>query len=268
MVFDFMKMKIGIVGLGFVGNAIHKSLDDMLCVTIDLDPSKGCSGTYQDLMDADAVFVCVPSPSNADGSCDSSILESVLENLKDYKGVIISKVTATPDVYDRLSSQYHNLVYVPEFLTAANAVNDYQQTRYFIIGGSNKVYQREAERILRSSHPDAFTVFADIKSASLTKYITNSFLATKVVFMNEMAELSANLDLDWITVARLVRLDNRIGESHMQVPGPDGLKGFGGMCFPKDTSALLQHAEQMNASLHVLKESVKKNTLLRLTKPK
>jgi len=264
----FDQAKIGIVGLGFVGGAVRDSLED-LCTLILIDPPKGLPNTYKDLAGADAVFVCVPSPMGDDGSCDTSILEDVLKNLKDYTGVIISKTTAPPTVYERLSKEYNNLVHVPEFLTAANATRDYLNGEFAIIGGSVKAYQHEAERIVRISQSNVKTVIhSTAAEASLAKYSINCFLSTKVVFMNEIYNLAQSIGVDYKKVAQLIKLDTRIGNSHMQVPGPDGAYGFGGMCFPKDTSALLKYAESQGQQLNVIDAVVKKNLLLRLTEPK
>jgi len=266
MMFD--TPKIGIIGLGFVGEAVRNAYEGYTRICIDTDVSKGYVGTYKEIMDAEGIFVCVPSPENADGTANTSILENVLFNLKDYRGVVISKVTAPADAYKRLQEQYPNLVYVPEFLTAANAEIDYRNSKFAVIGGTVMAYQREAERILKYTHPVISIHFCSIEEASLVKYIINSFLATKVVFMNEMAALVEANGGSWSNVARMILQDNRIGGSHMQVPGPDGQYGFGGMCFPKDTGAIIKHAESLNVNLHVLKEAVKKNTILRLQKPK
>jgi UDPglucose 6-dehydrogenase len=260
--------KIGIIGLGLVGEAVRNAYEGYTRICIDTDVSKGYVGTYKEIMDAEGIFVCVPSPENADGTANTSILENVLFNLKDYRGVVISKVTAPADAYKRLQEQYPNLVYVPEFLTAANAEIDYRNSKFAVIGGTVMAYQREAERILKYTHPVISIHFCSIEEASLVKYIINSFLATKVVFMNEMAALVEANGGSWSNVARMILQDNRIGGSHMQVPGPDGQYGFGGMCFPKDTGAIIKHAESLNVNLHVLKEAVKKNTILRLQKPK
>jgi UDPglucose 6-dehydrogenase len=264
---------IAIIGLGFVGNAIHKSLNGWMSDdTISLiDPAKGFNTTYSDIANYDAAFVCVPSPQGADGTADTSILENVLANLKsvNFKGVIISKVTAPPAVYQRLQELYPNLVHAPEFLTAANAEKDYQNGRFSIIGGSVTAYRNEAERIIRMTQSGLNTVLhCSIQEAALAKYSINSFLATKVVFMNELAQLAEKLNCDWNTVREAVSLDRRIGSSHMQVPGPDGEYGFGGMCFPKDTSALIKCAEEAGASVSVLDTAVKTNLILRLTEPK
>jgi UDPglucose 6-dehydrogenase len=261
--------KIGIVGLGFVGSAIAESMDGIAnLVLVDKDTTKG-SHTFKDLADCEGVFVCVPTPMQDDGKCDTSILEYVLEKLKDYKGVIISKCTAPPDVYTQLNELYPNLVHSPEFLTAANAFQDYMNGKFAIIGGKISAYRREAERIIRSTQSSLEAVeHCSIAEAAVAKYTINSFLATKVVFMNEMYQVANAAGLEYKNIAKLVSLDPRIGDSHLKVPGPDGSLGFGGMCFPKDTAALLKYAESVDVNLNVLDAAVKKNTLLRLQESK
>jgi nucleotide sugar dehydrogenase len=264
--------KIGIIGLGFVGNAIYRSIEPYSYgqgALVILDPVKGHNTSYEELYECEGIFVCVPSPMKADGSCDTSILESVLLNLKNYKGVIISKVTAPPDVYQRLNDQYPNLVHAPEFLTAANAVRDYANGTFAIIGGRVKAYRDAAEMIIRLSQRNLETVkFCSIGEAALAKYAINSFLATKVIFMNELYNLANKAGLNYDVVSNLIKQDQRIGSSHMMVPGPDGQLGFGGACFPKDTEALVNYAKSVSVDLSVLITATQKNTMLRLTKPK
>lgn len=262
--------KIGIVGLGFVGGAIRDNMIDACdLILVDKDPSRG-QHTFKDLNDCEGVFIAVPSPQGADGKCDTSILEYVLEKLKDYKGVIISKCTAPPSTYEELGKRYPNLVHAPEFLTAANAVKDYANGRFAIIGGTVSAYQREAERIIRlGQHNLGQNVqFCSLGEASLAKYAINCFMSTKVIFMNELEKLADVSGLSYNKIASMVKMDDRIGKSHMQVPGPDGYYGFGGACFPKDTAALLKYAEEQGVEMAVLNAAVKKNTLLRLTEPK
>jgi len=259
--------KIGIIGLGYVGGAIYASIDwpELFLV---IDPAKGFNNTYQELAEqTDGVFVCVPSPQGDDGHCDTSILENVLSELKkvNYQGVIISKCTAPPSVYEKLNNDFPNLIHAPEFLTAANANRDYLHGKFSIIGGRVAAYQREAERIIRQTQKSLENVrYCSIGEASLAKYAINSFLATKVTFMNELWGIAVAAGLDYDTVAEMVKLDPRIGNSHMQVPGPDGYFGFGGACFPKDTSALLKFAEGVGVTPMVLDAAVKQNTLHRL----
>lgn len=269
---QYRTKKIGIIGLGYVGTAVDQSYRDegIEIVRIDTDPDKFCKGSYEDLKDADAVFICVSSPQNQDGSCDTSALESVLDNLKSFKGLIISRVTAPPIIYERLQLLFPNLVHAPEFLTSANAVNDYLYGKFCIIGGNVKAFLHEADRIIRLGQKEIETThFCTIGEASLAKYVVNCFLATKVIFMNEMAALAEQGGQNWENIRRLIALDSkRIGNSHTQVPGFDGMFGFGGACFPKDTIALIKYAESLKVNLNVLDAAVKKNLILRLTESK
>lgn len=261
--------KVGIVGAGFVGNAIRLAYESLFTnvILVDADPAKS-TGTYSDLQDCDAVFVCVPSPSKDTGECDTSILNSVLYMLRDYKNVIISKTTAPPQFYEKLQTVYPNLVHIPEFLRASNASEDYIKETNAIIGGKIAAYRNEAERIVKLAQPIAYVEHCSIGEAAFVKYTINSYLATKVVFMNEMSELAVAHGYKWDTIRMYLSEDNRIGLSHMQVPGPDGYYGFGGMCFPKDTNAWVKYAGKLGVQLSVLKTAIKKNVLLRLQKPK
>lgn len=265
---SFPEVRIGIIGLGFVGSAILNSLSDRFIDLIIIDPDKGYNFTYNDLVGAEAVFVCVPTPRNNNGNCDTSILEDVLDRLHNirYTGVIISKCTAPPNVYQKLNEQYPNLVHIPEFLTAADAMQDYLNGSFAIIGGSIKAYMNEAERFTKISQQNLKTiVHCDIGEAALTKYAINSFLATKVVFMNELHGLAVASGLDYNIIAEMISLDKRIGRSHMKVPGPDGTFGFGGYCLPKDTEALLSLSKDLGVTMQVLEAALKKNLLLRLS---
>ncbi len=261
-------MKVGIVGMGFVGSAVLSGFDHswIETVCVDKDPAKQYTSTIKDLYDCDGIFVCVPSPQKDDGSCDTSTLEDVLSKLGDYKGVIISKVTAPPDVYRRLNNLYPNLVHSPEFLTAANAQSDYLNSTFCIIGGDVGAYRNEAERIIKQGQTQLKNIFhCKIEEASLAKYTINSFLASKVVFMNEIYQLSLKSNVNYKILTELISADERIGDSHLMVPGPDGSLGFGGYCFPKDTSAILKYANSVGVNLNMIDTAVKKNTILRLS---
>ncbi len=266
---SFPEVKIGIIGLGYVGSAILNSISDRFGMEIVIiDPDKGHTSTYNDLVGAEAVFVCVPTPRSKSGNCDASILKDVLDKLHKirYTGVIISKCTAPPNVYQKLNEQYPNLVHVPEFLTASDSIQDYLNGSFAIIGGSIKAYMNEAERFTKISQVNLKTiVHCDIGEAALTKYAINSFLATKVVFMNELRGLAVAAGLDYDTIATMINLDKRIGDSHMRVPGPDGTFGFGGHCLPKDTEALLSLSKDLGVTMQVLETALKKNLLLRLS---
>jgi UDPglucose 6-dehydrogenase len=260
-----MNYKVAIIGFGFVGKAVNASYRGIDSNYI-IDPNlSNVTGSYKSIKDVDVVYVCVPSPQKEDGSCDTSILSDVLYKLKsvNYKGVVISKVTAPPSFYTTANEFMENLVYVPEFLVAKTAINDYLSTRFHVIGGNNKTYIQLAKTILQNVFPSAVFYSATIEEASMMKYTINSFLATKVVFMNELKILCDKTNIDYNKVEKLVLMDKRIGNSHTQVPGPDNHFGFGGACFPKDTNALLTYAKENDILLSVLNSAIEKNKLIR-----
>jgi UDPglucose 6-dehydrogenase len=255
-------MKIGIVGVGFVGTAVKLAYEKVGIELVCVDPIKGYTATFIDLNECSAVFVCVPSPVNEDGSCNTSYLEDVMQNLHDYKNVIISKVTAPADIYLKLQQDHPTLVHTPEFLRAAHAINDYQNQKFAIIGGLPD-WCKVADEILRLAQPIEKSIHIPIGEACIVKYLENSFLATKVIFMNEIYNLCEVLGFNYDLVKAAIQLDTRQGHSHFDVPGPDGDLGFGGHCFPKDTSALLKYAKDYGVDLTVLRQAVNQNKIIR-----
>lgn len=256
-------MKIGIIGLGFVGGAVKAAHDLVGIETVDVDPHKGLPSTLSDAKTCEAIYICVPSPIGPDGACDTSILEDVMLQLTDYTGVIISKVTAPPNVYVRLQETHKNLIHAPEFLVAATATEDYINGTYAIIGGCEPYATQAEAAILIAQRKVRKITKIGIGEAALTKYAINTFLATKVIFMNELKTLADAAGIDYNVVKETVQLDERQGTSHFDVPGPDGQYGFGGACFPKDTSALLKYAESLGVVLSVLDTAVIKNKTIR-----
>jgi len=261
-----LKTKIGVIGAGVVGSAIIANIKDLHQVELhvyDIDPEKS-THHFSDLFFCDGIFVCTPTPQDQDGTCDISALVDVLDKLEGYRGVIISKSTAPIDVYQKLNEKYHNLVHAPEFLTEAKASLDFAYGSFAFIGGNTKAYIREAERIIRvTQHNLNRVIHCSIGEAALAKYTINTFLAIKVAHMNEMYTLAQKMQCNYETISEMVKCDTRVGTSHMAVPGPDGSFGFGGMCFPKDTAALLQFAKSWGIELKVLDGAISANKVAR-----
>jgi nucleotide sugar dehydrogenase len=252
-------MKIGIVGLGYVGSAVawsHRA-DELIVV----DPKLTDSAKLSDLVDCDGIYVCVSSPpvdpTLESGACDTSILEKVLKDLTFINIAnsvpIICKTTAPPRVYAQLQELYPNIVYSPEFLTARNHITDYVSTSYLVIGGDDSWCQR-AYDIMHSVLPQVGerVFYTDIKSAALYKYMMNSYLAAKVTFMNDFKKLADAEGVSWRELCSLSAYDNRLGRTHLEVPGPDGEYGWGGACFPKDVAAIIEEALNHNIDFELL----------------
>lgn len=239
-------MRVGIIGFGYVGQAIGWSYRNKADLVIR-DLKLADSASLEQFTSCDAIFICVPSPATKDGHCDTTILESVLKDLLfvniNKQIPIISKVTAPPSVYARLQKEYPNLIYCPEFLTAANNVADYANAKYFVLGGEF-VWCEKARTVIREGVALTHNKFiiTDIKTASLYKYMMNSYLATKVTFMNDFKALADAEGVEWVDLKTLTTYEDRIGHTHMDVPGTDGQFGWSGACFPKDISAIILEA--------------------------
>jgi UDPglucose 6-dehydrogenase len=137
--------------------------------------------------------------------------------------------------------------------SVANAVNDYANADYCVLGGDYD-WAVKAREVIQHGRPmvyDKFTI-VPIKVAALFKYMMNSYLATRVTFMNDFKRLADAEGVEWKDLEYLAQHDGRIGYSHMAVPGPDGQYGWGGACFPKDVAAILEEALDLDVELELL----------------
>ena len=266
-------MKIGIIGQGFVGNAIYQKFKNYFDVlTYDLDKSK-CNSTFGDLMMCNTIFLCLPTPMNMDGSCNVDIVQNTLSEIdliadnQEVKKTIVIKSTVSPGTTKKWNSLYQSLdiVFNPEFLTEANAVDDFNNQNRIILGGPRPA-TTELRRLYSKVFPKAHIIKTDSTHAEMVKYLTNSFLATKVSFANEMYQVCEKLNIDYDKVVEYATLDDRLGKSHWNVPGPDGDFGFGGHCLPKDLHALISLAHDLNVRPRILTAVDSKNNDVRTDK--
>lgn len=244
---------IGVIGNGFVGKAttILKNPDIELIV-YDIDPNL-CSpiGTkIEDLKKCDLIFVSVPTPMRKDGSCYLGIVESVINELKtknvvnEPENFVVIRSTVLPGTSDRLGCYF-----MPEFLTEKNFMNDFKTCKEWVFGlkgdeHNDAVFMTKINKLFSSAKNHGCIVsdstnFVLNKEAEMIKYFRNCFLALKVSFCNEVYDYCQAKDINYETVRDLATKDSRIGPSHSSVPGHDGLRGYGGTCFPKDTKAIL-----------------------------
>lgn len=265
---------IGIIGQGFVGNAVYQKFKNYYEVlTFDLK-AKLCNSTYEEVhRNCHTIFFCLPTPMNKDGSCHLKLVEKQLYELnesckEDYiKKIVIIKSTVPPGTTNKWNKRFKNLdiIFNPEFLTEANAVQDYENQTRIILGGPRKTTTK-LKPIFSKVFPKASIIKTDATYAEMVKYVTNSFLATKVSFANEMYQICKGLDIDYDKVMEYALYDERLGKSHWAVPGPDGDFGYGGHCFPKDIKALIKVAESLSIHPTVLISTNTKNNEVRVNK--
>ena len=261
--------KIGIIGQGFVGSAIREGLKSYYpCYTYDLDPDK-CSNTHSEVVNnSDIIFVCVPTPMRKSGECDTRILEKAVSSIEDEvfdnrKPILVLKSTIPPGTTDRISKLTRlDVCFSPEFLTEANSFDDFKNQTRIIIGGPRPA-TGTLKQMFRKAFPRIPIVKTGTKIAEMVKYFTNCFLASKVTFANEMYEICEKNNIDFDKVSEYALHDDRIGKTHLMVPGPDGDRGFGGHCFPKDLSAMISYAKKSDVYPNFLLAVEESNRLYR-----
>ena len=269
-----VKKTIGIIGQGFVGSAIREGMNNAFNVeTYDIDPGKQSTvKNISELVDKvdEIIFVCLPTPMNQSGRCDTRIVETAISDINDANRrlnkstIAVIKSTVEPGTTDRLNDRYSHItiIFNPEFLTEANSYNDFKNQNRIIIGGPRPA-STKVKTMYRKAFPKVPIVKTGANVAETVKYFINCFLATKVSFANEMKQVCDKINVDFDKVVEYALYDDRIGNSHLSVPGPDGSMGFGGHCFPKDLNAIRFVADECGINPTVLTAVWEKNLEVR-----
>ena len=262
-------MKIGIVGQGYVGTAIKIGFESYYDLeTYDKFDSSKSTCNIKRLVDiCDVIFVCVPTPMDKDGSCHTGIVEEVISEINQYSNksqIVVIKSTVSPGTTERMNKKYKkvSVIFNPEFLTEANFIEDFKNQTRIILGGTRKGTNK-LRQVYSKVFPKAHIIKTHSTIAELVKYMTNSYLATKVSFANEMYEICEKFDMDYDKVVEYATLDERLGVTHWSVPGPDGELGYGGHCLPKDINALISVAHELGINTEVLEAVVETNDRVR-----
>lgn len=268
------KETIGIIGQGFVGSAVREGMEkyfDIIC--FDKDPNKFSNSVsvFNVVENSVLCFLCVPTPMKKSGECDLSIVNKALNeiyecttSLNKNQYIVVIKSTIPPGTTSKLNLEFPNIsiVFNPEFLTEANSVNDYLEQNRIIIGGDRPASSK-VKMIFSKAFPRIPIIKTSSTIAETIKYVTNTFLAMKVSYANEVYQICQELNIDYDKVIEYSRYDDRLGNSHWSVPGPDGDFGFGGHCFPKDLAAFEFIAKEMGIDTIMLTAALDKNKKVR-----
>lgn len=284
-----MKKTIGIIGVGVVGYAMYQTFKSFFDVII-YDKYKLHFNTIKEenpikefvaLMDG-PIFLCVPTPIKIDGSCDISIVEELCQKINDAQQqkiieqsnycncigsseqIVVIRSTVCPQTCENLASKYPyiSIVYNPEFLTERTAIDDFRTTKNIVLGGEEKITQYVAS-FYKEVFKDINCFFTSTTKAEILKYVVNSFFALKIIFANQIKLFCDSIDVDYNQLKELFLTECRLGNSHWDVPGHDGLYGFGGKCLPKDILGFLKCAEEKNINLSLLQEVIEINNSIR-----
>jgi UDPglucose 6-dehydrogenase len=278
-----MLKSIAFIGYGFVGQACHKAFEHNTEAII-IDP-KYSNTVISDLQitNPPIIFVCINAPTLDDRTVDASVIYDIFEQLVsiEYKGLVVLKSTLPPDIVYDLYIKYGKdaimlkcgklrYIYSPEFLREATWEKDALNPSLMILAGNfNDCHELQGIYKMHSHISYIRFHIVDYRVAALAKYTINSFLANKVVFMNQIYQLYSDMydgmpiqPESWKEFTDILATDLRMGHSHMQVPGINSAFGYGGTCFPKDVKALIGFDKE--GRLTILRETELVNTQIRL----
>jgi len=274
------KMKIGIIGLGFVGNAIYQTLLKRNIEMIVYDKYKyGGIGSLAATLEASMIFLCLPTPfDSVTSSYDNISLHEVCQGLSDadYNGIVIIKSTVSPGTSQQLAETYRlKVVHNPEFLSARTAVEDFENQRHIVLGSTSLsvnelldggAFDRgtsEVKSFYLEHFPSAEISVTTSGHSESMKIFCNSFYATKVQVFNEFYLFCQKMGYDYDNVRDLMLKNGWIYPLHTQVPGTDGRLSFGGACLPKDIQALCSQMTAESVPCAVLKACIEERNAMR-----
>lgn len=257
-------MKIGIIGLGVVGLAIKKGFEDLNHQIFVHDIK--LNSQLKDILDTELVFISVPTNSNENGSIDMSIVDQVINDLDlmKYSGLICLKSTSEPGSSKKYIQKYSNLkiCFVPEFLRERCAYEDFTKNHDLLLVGTNNKNYYNIVLTAHGKFPKEKSM-CDPTEAELVKYFSNSYNATRVIFANYFYEISKKLDVNYENI-----LANYLKRTHN--PGDylgcnKDLRGYGGVCLPKDTRAINFFAKKLEIDLKLMESIIEDNSKIKTT---
>jgi len=262
------KFRIGIIGYGFVGQAVEYGFSNHEIHIYD--KYKEFESLPEVVEKSDYIFVCLPTPIKSDESgIDLKIIDQNVKELAKYtKGtdkIIVIKSTVVPGTTAGFEKKYKESLFCfnPEFLREASFLQDFVNADRVVIGATNDQVLRRVSSLYQTVLPLCPIFLTDPTSAEMVKYMANCYLATKVIFANEMYEICEKLEIKYEEVKKMVVADKRIGDGHLDITT---LRGFGGKCFPKDLLALRAMAKNKGVDTKILDAVWEKNTKIRKTR--
>ena len=265
--------RVGIIGNGFVGGAIAHGFSPAATANCqvrvyDKSPDRTVNSLEETVNESDYIFVSVPTPMDKSGVINLEYVRNAFKSIEEVNNrkdnVVILKSTVVPGTTDDLQVSYPklNIIFNPEFLTERSARLDFINQNRIVLGG-DKENVNNVEDLYTSRFKSCYIIKTDFKTAELIKYFSNIFFAVKVSFANEMKLVCDTIGADWITAVEAFVADGRVGDSHLNVPGPDGKFGFGGSCFPKDINAFMSFADSIGVSVNTIEGAWKTNLQVR-----
>ena len=257
-------MKVGIVGVGIVGSAVNEGIrrlgHEIKVHDVKYDTS------IKDVLETDICFVCVPTPSQENGECNTDIVELVISNLNDcgYEGVVAIKSTVTPGTTNRLSDKYPNLelCFVPEFLRERCAIADFINNHDLCVIGTNNSLAYEKIKKVHGNYPKKFIQLSPLES-EFVKYFNNVYNATLVTFANSFYEVCKATGADYTKIKNTIVQREHINDAYLGCN--EDFRGFGGPCLPKDTRTIATLVKRKNLNVDFFKMLLEENSKYKTT---
>jgi len=268
------KRRVAVVGCGVVGGAVSDGMERLGHKVFRHDPTLYSTDTTDvKIFKPDITFVCVPTPQNLDGSCDTSIVEEVVRELTEIQttGIIAIKSTVTPGTTQRLIEQYtprslmpkySPIAFVPEFLREKSAFYDFTEGHDTCAIGTDSDYVYHKIREAHGHYPKEFFKVSPTE-AELVKYFSNVFNAMRVVFANGFYDVCKGLGADYTKVKNAAA--SRPTLNGLYLDCNDGFRGFGGVCLPKDTAAFAKLAKDLGVDAKIFETIVNDNKIYKPT---
>jgi UDP-glucose 6-dehydrogenase len=264
-------MIIGIIGLGFVGSAMHNSFmqKDMNLVVYDKYKNGGI-GSLDDVLKADILFLALPTLYDEETAQynKSAIYETcALLSENNFQGTIVIKSTVEIGTHTFLESQYHlQFIHNPEFLTARVAYENFHNQTHVVLGSTESLKSENLDLVVsfyKTYYPTTKISLCSSKESEAMKLFCNTFYSIKIQAFTEFHEFCNILDISYNNVKDLMINNEWINPMHTIVPGNDGQISYGGLCFPKDTNALLQSMKLVDAPHEMLEACIKERNSMR-----
>lgn len=269
-------VKICIIGLGFVGNAMYTSFKNKgLKENIELfgyDKYKnGGIGSEKYSLESDIVFLALPTQLNE--LTRSYDLEPIYENCQylesnNFLGIVVIKSTIEPETTSKLSNKFSKLQFIhnPEFLSSRTAFEDFNNQSHIVLGRGISCTDRSFNTIIEfysKYYPNAKISQCTSLESECVKLFLNSFYAVKVQFFTELFLTCKSNSCNFEKVKSMMLLNNWINPAHTNIPGPDGLISYGGLCFPKDTNVLNSYMDRIGVPNSILTSCINERNLIR-----
>ncbi len=257
-------MNVSLVGVGFVGGALQKSFESRGQKVVVYDKYKNL-GKFENLLDSDMVFLCLPSLFVDGFGYDLSAIHDTCRKLAaaKYKGLVVLKSTVEPGTTEKLEKIFGlQFAYNPEFLTARTAFEDFDNQKHIVIG-FNSDEPTQLITLFQSLYPQALISKSSTSEAEAMKIFCNCFYAQKVMIFNEFYFVAQKMGMDFELIKEMMFKNGWINPMHTQVPGPDGKFCYSGACFPKDTQALRKFMESLGTPNEVLSAAISERNKIR-----